>query len=83
MAKYTDEHNPDLILQSICTDMLAQAARGELDLNALARKELANRGVDWHGHWVGFEKASRLSTCYPVVRANGQVVAVQPASEEL
>lgn len=81
--KYTDEHNPDLILNGICTDMLAQAARGELDLNVLARRALAKRGVDWHGHWVGFEKAAHLATCYPVVKANGQIVAVQPASEEL
>lgn len=34
--------------------VLAAAVRGELDLNELARKELACRGLNEHGEWVGF-----------------------------
>ncbi|MNK94665.1 hypothetical protein D3C87_1148740 [compost metagenome] len=34
--------------------VLAAAVRGELDLNELARKELACRGLDERGEWVGF-----------------------------
>jgi hypothetical protein len=41
--------------------ILAAVARGELDLNAVARRELANRGLDHDGKWVGFEKAARLA----------------------
>ena len=40
--------------------ILAAVARGELDLNAVARQELANRGLDRNGKWVGFEEARRI-----------------------
>ena len=39
------------------TEVLAAVARGEIDLNRLAREVLANRGINAHGVWVGFEKA--------------------------
>ena len=39
------------------TEVLAAVARGEVDLNRLAREVLANRGMNAHGVWVGFEKA--------------------------
>jgi len=39
------------------TAVLAAAAQGHIDLNEWASWELANRGVDAHGLWVGFEKA--------------------------
>ncbi len=37
--------------------VLARIARGEVDLNTLARRELANRGCDDTGRWVGFAAA--------------------------
>jgi hypothetical protein len=37
--------------------VLAAVARGEIDLNRIAREELAARGLGLHGDWVGFEKA--------------------------
>lgn len=36
---------------------LARVARGELDLNQMALVQLAQRGQDSTGQWVGFEKA--------------------------
>ena len=39
------------------TEVLAAVARGEIDLNRLAREVLANRGMNAHGVWVGFAKA--------------------------
>ncbi len=39
------------------TDVLAAVARGEIDLNRLAREVLVNRGMNAHGVWVGFERA--------------------------
>lgn len=47
-------------IQTALTAVLAAAARGELDLNQLAREELAARGLDKQGHWVGFEKATEI-----------------------
>jgi len=38
--------------------VLAAVARGEIDLNRIAREELVARGLGIHGEWVGF-KASR------------------------
>jgi len=37
--------------------VLAAVARGEIDLNRIAREELASRGLGLRGEWVGFEKA--------------------------
>lgn len=39
--------------------VLAAVARGELDLNRLAREELATRGLNRNGVWVGFDRAKR------------------------
>ena len=36
-------------IQLAMTEVLAAVARGELDLNRLAREELANRGLDAQG----------------------------------
>jgi hypothetical protein len=47
-------------IQIALTKVLAAAARGELDLNLLARKEIAARGLDKNGTWVGFDKAAKI-----------------------
>ncbi len=40
--------------------VLAAVARGEIDLNRIAREELANRGLGRHGEWVGFQRARQI-----------------------
>jgi hypothetical protein len=40
--------------------VLAAVARGEIDLNLIAREELAARGLGLHGEWVGFKKARTI-----------------------
>jgi hypothetical protein len=40
--------------------VLVAAARGEINLNRIAKEELAARGLGSHGEWVGFEKARKL-----------------------
>jgi len=47
-------------IQIADTQVLAAVARGELDLNRIAREELAARGLDLNGTWVGFEKAREI-----------------------
>ncbi len=42
------------------TKVLAAVARGEIDLNRIAREELANRGLGLHGEWVGFKAAAKI-----------------------
>jgi len=40
--------------------VLAAVARGKIDLNRIAREELAARGLGLHGEWVGFQKARTI-----------------------
>jgi len=47
-------------MQCALTKVLAAAARGELDLNKLAKHTLADRGLDQNGDWVGFKKAREI-----------------------
>ena len=46
-------------IQIALTKVLAAAARGEIDLNRLAREELAARGLDNKDVWVGFDRAKQ------------------------
>ncbi len=47
-------------IQTALTKVLCAAASGEIDLNRLAREELASRGLDLEGNWVGFERARQV-----------------------
>lgn len=49
-----------LVLQGAHVSLLLAAAAGRVDLNALARQELAARGVDGDGKWVGFPAAAAI-----------------------
>ena len=51
-------HDDVLIFGSMHTKLLSAAAKGEIDLNQLAQFELANRGLDLDGKWVGFVAAA-------------------------
>ena len=44
-------------IQVVPARILVASAKGDIDLNLLAREELANRGLDQAGVWVGFERA--------------------------
>ena len=47
-------------LQTFPDDIIAAAARGDIDLNRLAREALASRGLDHNAKWIGFDAAARL-----------------------
>ncbi len=55
----------ELVLQTAHVALLAAAARGEVDLNQMAREELASRGLDSAGRWVGFVQANALLAAAP------------------
>lgn len=59
-ANVSDSSHPRYILSQIDTELLAAAARGEFDLNELARIELASRGMDSDCVWRGFAKAREI-----------------------
>jgi hypothetical protein len=44
-------------IQAAPVRVLVAVALGELDLNRLAREEMAQRGYDQQGVWVGFKRA--------------------------
>lgn len=44
-------------IASAPVSLLSAAAAGRFDMNRLAREELANRGYDQKGMWVGFARA--------------------------
>ena len=56
----SDSQNPVFIFSMTSTDLLLAAAAGLIDLNQLARKQLANRGLDANGKWVGFDRAADI-----------------------
>lgn len=56
-----DEQNPAYLHSTTATDLLVAIANGLLDPTQLAKNELANRGLDLDGNWVGFAKAKKLS----------------------
>ena len=47
-------------IQIADTKVLAAVARGEIDLNRIAKEELAARGLGLHGEWVGFKAARTI-----------------------
>jgi hypothetical protein len=51
-----DEKNPEFIFCLTDTELLVKAVKGEIDLKALVRKELRNRGLAYDGSWIGFER---------------------------
>jgi len=55
-----DELNPDFLFQGTTTDLLLAAASGMIDPVMFARRELANRGLDANGQWVGFDRARKI-----------------------
>lgn len=47
-------------LQPIPTAVLTAAIRGDIDLLRLVRAELAARGVNLDGEWIGFQAARQM-----------------------
>jgi len=74
-----DELNPDFLFQGTATDLLLAAASGMIDPALLARRELANRGLDLDGQWVGFDRAREIHLGGPT----GDSDAAQTAAAEI
>ena len=49
-----------MILQIAKTRLLLLMATGQVDATQMARHELAQRGLDEQGAWIGFEAAAKL-----------------------
>ena len=59
-VELSDELNPQYMFALTYTELLVKALNGEIDLEMLARQEMANRGLDKDGKWVGFNAAAKI-----------------------
>jgi hypothetical protein len=55
-----DANNANLIFSTTSTALLVSILDGVINIDYCVRAELANRGVDKHGDWVGFDQAAKL-----------------------
>ncbi|MBN8696327.1 MAG: hypothetical protein J0L87_07335 [Bacteroidetes bacterium] len=55
-----DDDNPSYIFSLTSDRLLSEAIKGDFDLIYLVRRELANRGLDSNGKWVGFDDAKKI-----------------------
>ena len=51
-----EELNPEYLFSTTWTDLICKIARGEVNAQEYAKKELENRGLDINGKWIGFKK---------------------------
>ncbi len=51
-----DSENPLFLFQGTATKLLVMGLNREFDFAGLARAELADRGLNLKGEWVGFNK---------------------------
>jgi len=47
-------------LQTVDTGLILDAIKGEVDLIDLMKDEMASRGLDANGLWIGFDAAEKL-----------------------
>ena len=47
MEEIPDELNPDLMLNTIASELLIKIAKGEIDIQKLVRKQLSDRGAPY------------------------------------
>ena len=59
-TRLSDDNNPEYLFNGINNSILIAAIKGEVDLMKLAKKEMANRGLDLNGEWIGFKEAGKL-----------------------
>lgn len=52
-----DDDNPTYVMRRLESTHLGHISTGKVDAKRLAHEELANRGLDSNGKWVGFDKA--------------------------
>jgi len=54
-----DEFNPVLAFQGMSTSLISNFANGTYDVQFYLRRELASRGYDINGRFIGFRAAAK------------------------
>jgi hypothetical protein len=60
LASGKDEFNPAFLYSVTAAPLLLAIAAGLINPIALARRELASRGLDANGEWCGFDRARQI-----------------------
>lgn len=55
-----DKKNPEFAFQTMDTELLLKFASGEVDAMKMIKKEIANRGLNKDGEYVGFRQAEKV-----------------------
>lgn len=53
-----DEVNPFYLFSGTHVDLLLRLANGQFDLLQMAKDEVANRGLNLKGEWIGWKKGT-------------------------
>jgi hypothetical protein len=54
-----DDDNPLFAFSTMSTELLTNFAKGKYDIDFYLRNELANRGLNINGQWIGFVNARK------------------------
>lgn len=69
-----DDLNPQYMFDLTSTALLIDIVKGRLDPYLMAKEQLANRGCDDKGQWIGFSKAEKYWREYrPRVRKKPKI----------
>ena len=60
LNEISDDKNPDFLFSTVDTSLVVKIANKKIDAVKYAKKELANRGFDKKGKWVGFDQAKKI-----------------------
>lgn len=55
-----DDNDPRFLFSGTHTVLLSAILAGQVDPMELVRREMANRGLDADGQWVGFKRAEAV-----------------------
>lgn len=55
-----DDFNPVFMFSTMPTKLLSMIVKGEINPTFLAGHQLAQRGQDKDGNWVGFDQAAKI-----------------------
>jgi|TARA_Y100000310_G_scaffold69014_1_gene64360 predicted house-cleaning noncanonical NTP pyrophosphatase (MazG superfamily) len=60
LNEISDDKNPEYMFNTMDTSLVVGIANKKIDAVKYAKKQLAGRGFDKRGKWVGFEKAKKI-----------------------
>lgn len=83
LAADTDETNPEFLFSTTASALLLAIEDGLIDTAHLARRELANRGLDADGLWCGFAKAREIHLGEQVGAAEAPDTTAEQAVAEI